>query len=211
MFVVHPRVDHGDVDVFASEAEVPRTNGIEGRVSSLDGRRLDVAVEHDVAVAFHHDHVLERSELEHERRIDLTQQHGINRFNDVNHAEIVGGEFSQVTVVDVHAVGEADPCGADVRFEAVVDSVAILVERRSLPPRCVVVEPGRFGLIGDIKTVVRRHPLQSLSIHSFPADRFGFDKQRARDRAHQQRKHEHGKHSTHVLPQTNRILCATST
>ena len=115
VFVVNPRVDHGDVDVLSSEAEVPCTNWIEGRVSSLDSRRLDVAVEYDVTVAFHHDHVLERSELEDERRIDLTQQHGINRFNDVNHAEIVGGEFGQMTVVDIHAVGEADPCGADIR------------------------------------------------------------------------------------------------
>jgi len=58
VFVVHTRVNHGDVHVLPGKAEVPCTHGIEGGIARLDRRGLDVAVEHDVAVALHHNDVV---------------------------------------------------------------------------------------------------------------------------------------------------------
>ena len=211
VFVVHTRVDHGDVHVLTGKAEVPRAHGVEGGVARLNRRCLDVAVEHDVAVALHHDHILKGSELEGQRSVNLTEQDGINGFNDINHAEIHRCKVGQMTFVDLDAVGEANAGGADVGFQTVVDGVSVLIERRSLPPRRGVAEPSGLGLLGNIKTVAGGHPLQSFGVDGFPADRLGFDKQGTGDRPHQQRKHHHGQHSTHVLPQPSRASCSAST
>ncbi len=178
----------------------PRSHG----VSRLDRRCLDVAVKHDVAVPFHHHHVLKSGELEHKGRIDLTQQDRIHGLDHINHAEVHRFEFGEVCFVDGDAVRQADAGGADVSLEAVVNGVSVLVERCSLPPRRVVVEPSCLGLLGNIETVANGPPLEAFRINGFPTDRFGLNVQRAGDRPHQQGKHDHGQRSTHVLPQPRR-------
>ncbi len=211
VFVVHTRIDHGDVHVLPGKAEVPCAYGIEGGVARLDRRRLNVAVEDDVAVALHHHDIVKGGELEGQRSVNLAEQNGINGFDDINHAEVHRCKVGQMPLVDLDAVGKANAGRADVGFQTVVDGVSVLIERRSLPPRRGVAQPSGLGLLGNIKTVAGGHPLQSFGVDGFPADRLGFHKQGAGDRTHQQRKYNNSQHSTHVLPQPPRASCSAST
>ena len=98
------------------------------------------------------------------------------------------------------AVRKTDARRTDEGFEAVVDAVAVLVKRGAFPPRGFIVLPRRRCLLRDVKTEAIRCPLQAFCINSMPTGRLRFDEQRAGDRPHQQRKHDHGHRSTHVLP-----------
>ena len=128
MLVVDTGVHHGDVDVGTGETEVPCTHWIETGVAGFDGRRLNVAVEHDVAVALDHDHVLKRCELSDHTDVQLTQKDCVYRFNDVDHAEFQGLELSEMVLGDLSTVGQTDTGDALKGLQAVVDTVSVLVE-----------------------------------------------------------------------------------
>ena len=130
----------------------------------------------------------------------MAQENRINGLDDVDHGEVHAGEGRKMGIVNFNAVGEADAGGADMGLEAVMDSVAVLVEGRAFPPRCVVVQPCRLGLFWNLKAVACGHPLEAIPVNGLPARRLRFDHQGAGDRPHQQREHQDCKHPSHVLP-----------
>ena len=132
----------------------------------------------------------------------MAQENRINGLDDVDHGEVHAGEGRKVGIVNFNAVRKADAGGAGIGLKAVMDSVAVLVEGRAFPPRCVVVQPCRLGLFWNLKAVACGHPLKSIPVNGFPARRLRVDDQGAGDRPHQQREHKDSKHLTHVLPRS---------
>ena len=152
------------------------------------------------SVALNHHDVVKRCQLKGQGGIDLTQENRIHGLDDVDHGQVHAGEGRKVGIVNFDAIRETDAGGAGIGLKAVVDSVAVLVERRALPPRCVVVQPCRLGLFWNFKAVACGHPLEAFPVNGLPARRLRFDHQRTGDRPHQQREHQDCKHPTHVLP-----------
>ncbi len=168
VFVVHARVDHGDVNAFAGISQVPGAHGIEGGIASLDRRCLDVAVEGDLPVTLNHDHIVQRGKLGHHGGVHLTEEHGVHRLNHVNHRQIQRFERLEMVLIDLRAVRQPDARRTNEGLEAVVDAVAIQVKRGSLPPGRFVAHPSRHRLLGHRFGITRRHPLDASFVNSNP-------------------------------------------
>ena len=128
VLVVNTRVHHGDVHISARVSQIPGTHGVKTGVACFHSRCLDVTVEHDTSVAFHHHHILKRCKFEDQTGVDLTEQYGVHRFNDVDHAEVHEIQFGKMFCINLHAIRKTDTRDALEGFQTVVDVVSILVE-----------------------------------------------------------------------------------
>ena len=162
MLVIDSSVDHGDVDTCTRDAEVPSTNRIQTRITSLDGEGLNISEEDDMAVFLNHHHIFKSGKGWSKRSIDLAQEYAVNRFDDINNVQSKLFKSIEMGFSYISGIHQTDASYPNHGFKRIVNFISVKVEIGSLPPWCILIHPLRGGLLRNFEGLAILNPLDSL-------------------------------------------------
>ncbi len=211
VLVVHTRVDHGDVDAFSRDAQIPCTHGIDAGIHRLHGWRLDITVQHHTTVLFHHGHIVQLGNRWCHGSINEAQEHCIHGVDDVGMGNTQCIKREQVVLCHRYRVRDPHADGPGGHLKMVVNAVAVEVKGGSLPPRRLVRDPNTDRLVRHVECSVDRTPEKALFIHGDPIAAVVGLHQGAGQWSEQQAHEQESNEMTHKNPSTRPPRHAAST